>query len=603
MVVSKYELRQYRGSIVDEAVILLVVLAGFLMLVTPEVGESSLPSSHRIYRVGYLRGSVFEGLGSYSLEFIPYGSEYDMISASSLNEIDAFATRSRGKIVVFGSGTLKSDAALSHLNSLMSGFNTNLVFSYVEANRSLEGILLPIRLRVVEEVIDYTKAMNGSVELKRRQVLGDIRFRGEGEAAAEAPGPVSGGAGAESPGPVSGGAKAESPGPVESVRSGAEEAVEGSSGGDFILPTDLTVEFPFKTLYKNMTLISPLILLSILLALSLARERVDRNIENLFDSPLSHGEILMGKSLPYLLVMLALSAVYGLHVSLSLEALKVALVFMVLSATMLSFGLFSFLVSRSYREMTFIGSFSLFGFFFFIVLPNVFSGVNVLAFISPLDAVTSIENGAAIPFSDLLLSLLPYCFLSLFFLSFTGLCFNPEVVFSSMSFRGLLSLFYETLSRMLSNGLLYVSVSVALLVPFIFIVESILAYLVLPLGHFAPAASLLLLAAVEELVKIIPFRHRRMNPAIYGAVAGLSFFLMEKLFNLYLIVKVYTYLSGPYVFFFRNMVPTLLVHILATSVFAFIIYRSRRRVWFAAGLLVSVAIHFIYNYMLISGLL
>jgi hypothetical protein len=603
LVVAKYELAQYRGSVVDEAVVLLVLLAGFLMLVTPEVGEASLPSSHKIYRVGCLEGSVFEGIESYSLEFIPYKSRYEMISASSLNEVDAFATRSRGRIVVFGSGTVKSDAVLSHLNNLLSELNTNLVYDYVNMDESLSGVLLPLRLRIVEEEIDYSSAINGSMEAKRRRVLGDLRFIGDEEAEVESPAASETGyllPASESSGEAQ---SMQYPPGVGESPAGAGEPPAVTSPTDLLLPVDLTVEFPFKTLYKNMTLISPLILVSILLALSLARERVDRNIENLFESPLSRADILLGKSFPYMACLTILCVLYGLQVSVSFDAVKVALVFTVLSATMLSFSLFSVLVSRSYRELTFIGSFSLFGFFFFIVLPNVFSGVNVLAFISPLDAVTSIENGASIPSSELALSLLPYCFLSLFFVSFTGLCFNAEVMFSSMGFSNLLSLFYKTLSRLLSRGFIYVSVSVALLVPFIFIVESILAYMVLPLGRLTPFASLILLAAVEELVKITPFYYRRMNAVFYGAVAGSSFFLMEKLFNLYLIVKVYTYLGGPYVFFFRNLAPTLAVHILATTVFASIVGRTNSRLWFTAGLTLSVLIHFTYNYMLITGLL
>lgn len=587
LVVSKYELRQYRGSLVDEAVVLLVILTGFLMLMTPEVGESSLPSSRSIYRVGYLSGSVFEAVESYTLDFIPFENKYEMISASSLNEIDAFTIYSKDRIVVFSSGTRKSEAALSHLNAVLSEFNTQLVFTYINDDPTLEGILLPVRVDVVEEPIDYSSVINGSIALKRQQLLGEVRF-GEEEAARDASASdlelnVSGAAGGE-----------EGPG-LGDLEGGGAQQVELS------LPVELSVEFPFRSLYKNMTLISPLILLSILLTLSLARERVDRNIENLFSSPLSRSEILLGKAFPYVVAVVVLSFLYGLQATLSLAAVKVAVVFAVLAAAMVSFGLFAVLVARSYRELTFIGSFSLFSFFFFIVLPNVFSGVNVLSFISPLDIVTSIENGAHIPWTDLTLSLIPYCFLSLFFLSFTEVCFTPEVVFSSMSFRALLSRFYSTLSKALSNKLAYVFVSVALLVPFIFIVESILAYLVLPLGRAAPAVSLVLLALVEEVVKIVPFYHRRMNPAVYGVVAGLSFFVMEKLFNLYLIYKVYSYLQGPYVFFFQNLLPTLLVHMLATSVFAFILYKARRRIWFIVGLAFSVTIHFAYNFMLIGG--
>ncbi|MBD3389120.1 MAG: ABC transporter permease subunit [Candidatus Altiarchaeales archaeon] len=594
LVVSKYELKQYRGSAVDEAVILLVILAGFLMLITPEVGESSLPSSHNIYRVGYVEGSVFEGIEAYTLEFIPYNSKYEMISASSLDEIDAFAVYSKGRIVVFGSGTLKSDAALSHLNTVMTEFNTGLVYDYVEGNPSLSGVLLPLRLEIREEEIDYSSAINGSIELKRREVLKDIRMEDEPPkkdyttANPQAEGRTS---------------PSESAAPAEETPTNSGNRQATSSDSELLLPVDLTVEFPFKTLYKNMTLLSPLILMSILLALSLSKERVDRNIENLFDTPLTRAEILLGKAFPYMSVMVALSLAYGMQASLSFDALKVAMVFSTLSVTMLSFGIFSTIVSRSYRELTFIGSFSLFAFFFFIVLPNVFSGVNVLAFISPLDTVTSIENGASIPLTDVILSLLPYVFLSMFFLSFTGVCFNAEVVFSSHSFRRLLEVFYKDLTVTLKNKIIYAFVSVALLVPFIFIVESIFAYLVLPLGHLSPFASLIVLAMLEEIVKITPYLYRRMNPALYGVVAGLSFFLMEKLFNLYLIVKVYTFLGGPYVFFFQKLMPTLLVHMLTTSVFAFVIYTRRGRISYAVGLTLSMVIHFAYNYLLISGVL
>jgi hypothetical protein len=300
--------------------------------------------------------------------------------------------------------------------------------------------------------------------------------------------------------------------------------------------------------------------------------------------------------------MVAMSLLYGLYVTLSLEALKIALVFIALSFAMVSFSFFSVLISRSYRELTFIGSFSMFAFFLFIVLPNVFSGVNVLSFISPLDIVTSIENGASITYPDLALSLLPYGFLGMFFLSFTGVCFNAEVVSSSSDFRKLLQIFYSTLSRILNNGITYVFVAVSLQVPFIFIIESILAYLAMPLGRIAPIVSLLLLATVEELVKIIPYNYRRMNPLIYGITAGTAFFVMEKLFNLYLVVKVYSYLGGPYVLFFTKLLPTLGLHIISTTLFAAIIYRSRKPQWFILGLIASVTVHFIYNYMLITGL-
>jgi len=589
LVISKYELKQYRASIADEAIILLVLLAGFMMLMTPEVEQSLLPSSHKIYRIGYLEGSVIGEIDSYTLDFVPYQDKYEMMYASNIEKIDAFAIMGRDKMVFFGSGTKKSESALNQLNLQMKDFNMHLVAERALAEPHLSGILLPLRLDIVGEEIDYLAAMNGTVDMQRKQLLGARRAEEVQEAQKlnEGPAPelvISTQASMESE-------DLPEPAPIQ-----AAETEESLS-----LPAELAVEFPFKTLYKNMTLLSPLIMLSILLSLSLSKERIDRNMENLFIAPLSRWEIVLGKSLPYMAVMAALSLAFGFQATMTAQALKVALVFAALSATMLSFSLFSVVISRSYRELTFIGSFALFAFFFFIVLPNVFSGVNVLAFISPLDTVTSIENGAMIPYTDIFLSLLPYLFMSMFFTTFAGICFNPELMFASRDFYALLNYFYEALSRMMGHRHLFVVAAVSLLVPFIFIIESILAYLVLPMGFFAPIISLILLATVEELTKIVPFHFQRMNPLKYGLIAGASFFLCEKMFNLYLVYKVYSFLGGPYAYFLSRMAPTLLVHMASTSVFAILVYYGKRRIWYVLGLFISVIMHVIYNVAVLRG--
>jgi hypothetical protein len=588
LVVSKYELRQYRGSAVDQAVILLVILTSFLMLAAPQAGETNLPSSRGIYRIGCPAGSPLLGMSSYTLQFVAYPDEGSMVYASNMGEIDGFAFLSRGRMVVFGSHNAKSDAALSQLNSMIGGFNTRKAVEYIGRDGNLSGILFPVRIQPMMEEIDYDRAMSGDVQAQRNLIFGPSRppSAPKPPMPAEELLPVGGQAGGEDP---------SQPYPGASPQGG------GLESGSLTLPSDFSVEFPFKSLYKNMTLLSPLILLSILLSLSIAKERIDRNIENLLNSPLTNAEILLGKAFPYLALAFAFSAAFGLYLAPLQEAPKAAFVFMTLSATMISFGLFSSLIARSYRELTFLGSFSMFVFFLFIVLPNVFSGVNVLAFISPLDAVTALENGGTIAWYELTLSMLPYVFLSAFFLSFTASCFNAEVLFSTLGMRGLAAIFYRTLSRLAGNGASYVFLSVALLVPFVFIVESIVAYLVLPLGAFTPLASLALLAAVEELVKVAPYYHRRMNPAAYGILAGASFFLMEKLFNAYLIVKVYSYLGGPYMLFFAKMLPTLILHMASAAVFAYAASR-RGRAWFALGLFSSVILHVTYNYAILAGL-
>ncbi len=587
LAVSRNELRQYRASFVDEAVVLLVVLTGFLMLVTPAVRDFSLPSSYKLYSIGYVEGSLVGGLDPYSVEMVPYGDGVAMIYASSVGEVDGFVDRARGGYAVFGSGNRRSDAALSSMGGALADYNSELISEAAAGDPVLSGVLLPVRLQVAEEEIDYQMAVSASSELRRRRLTGSGGIVGAESASGTSLGGASGG-----------GAAASQAG--SSVR---DEAAAVSGGGvSLTLPGQLDVEFPFANLYRNMTLLSPMILLAILLSLSLAREKVDRNIENLFAAPLTGTEILAGKALPYALAMLALSLAYGLETSPGFRGLEAASVFAVISSTLLSFSMFSAVVARSYRELTFLGSFSIFTFFFFIILPNVFAGVSVLAFISPLDTVTSIGNGGNVPARDLALSLLPYASLTAFFAAFTACTFNPESMHASTGVGQLARMFYGGLSRRLHAGASYAAVSVALLVPFVFVVESILAYLVLPLGSVAPMASLLLLAVVEEAVKILPFLYRRMNPLLYGASAGAAFFLTEKAFNLYLIAKVYSYLGGPYMLFLGKMLPTLAVHMAATTVLALAVHYGRRRAWGIIGFFAAVSIHMAYNIMVLGGM-
>ena len=588
--IAKNELRQYLSSHADGLLLFILALLAFLTLLTPEFQQSALPSSYGIYSVGYLRGSQASKADSYSLRLVPFEDRYEMMYASNMGYIDAFIIDGRDGMAVFSSGGKKSEAALTRIDQALSSLNSRLMMEKAFSDESLYGVFLPLRIDVVRQKIDYDAVLNGSMQAGRNLLKSQKKDISVGTQKVEKSTDFS----QKSPGKDYFGDFSDAKTP-----SSGQASYAGLS-----LPSDLEAEFPFKSLYRNMTFITPLLMLSILVCLSLSKERIDRSIENLFMTPLTNFEILSGKALPYAFFMLIICGIYGFWVGgLKTCSIKVFLVFAAVSASMLSFSLFSFVVSRSYRELTLIGSFSLFVFFFFIVLPNVFSGVNVLSFISPLNTVTSIENGAFISFSDIFLSLLPYAFMCAFFTSFACTCFNSEILSQDKSFFGLLPHFYESLQRSSQDKHLYVMLSVSLLVPFIFIVENIMAYLVLPMGSLAPLLSLVLFAMAEEAVKIIPYYYIRMNPLKYGAISGMSFFICEKVFNLYLVVKVYSYLGGPYAYFLRAMAPTLALHMLTTAVFAAIIWKNKGPNRLFIGLLASSWLHVSYNLMVLGGVI
>jgi hypothetical protein len=593
LVISKYEVKQYLRNRFDEAIVVIMVLAGVLLIVAPEVDDTNLPSTYSLYSVGYVRGMFFDRLSHYSITFVPFEFRDDMILASGRGELDAFSFSGRTQTVIYSGTTPRSPQAVEALRNLAPEINSIVISDYLEGDWTLSGVLFPVRLQLNYEEIDYQMALSQEVLERRKSLLDGLALVSDAQEQPVSRFEV------QSP-PVS------DPGfedfsDVPSRSLVLEEEIDTS----IMLPSELDIDFPFKSLYRNMSLLSPMIFLSILLSLSLSRERIDKNLENLFIAPLSKAEILLGKSFPYVLTMLVLSLLFGLYISPSAQGLKAALVFFTLSLTMASFSLFSALISRTYRELTFIGSFGLFAFFFFIILPNVFSGVNVLAFISPLDIITSIEFDAAISSIDLFLSILPYLFLSSFFASFTWVCFTSETIFGLNDLRGMFSVFYGELAKYVRQETWYAFISVSLLVPFIFIVESIAAYLLMPLGRGAAVLTVFALAAIEEVVKIMPLLFKRMNPIKYSIAAGLGFFLTEKAFNLYLIYKVYSILGGPYSYFMAKLAPTLAVHILSTFFFAASIYYNKgaRRSWPLLGYFVSVSIHFTYNMLVLWGAL
>lgn len=597
LVISKYELIQYLRGNVNKSVILLVCLISILLLVTPEVENHNLPSAYNLYKIGYIDRSVAtELIGSnFELKMVKFSTENQMTQALSSGFIDAYLileNESRMKLV--GSSTQKSNVLIGKLSDTFDSINSFIVKETAIRDESVTGILLPIRIDVIEDEINYTSIVDGNLDVRRRSLIRESRRR------------------STAPQPENldfRETEMEKLGITVSKLTD-EELIEGymetqrindlddESPSELIYPEELGVSFPFKNLYRNMTMLSPVILLSILMSLSMSKERIEKNLHNLFDAPISKWQILIGKSLPYVFLITAMNLVYSFQISDGTGAIKIFYVFTSISLVIISFSILTVILARSYRELTLIGSSSIFTFFFFIVLPNVFSGVSSLALISPLNVITSIENGAEIPMWEIFLSLISYHFMTISFITFAALTFTNEVMFSSLKAKHVMMIFYRRLADLLKSRILFVIFSMVFLVPFVYIVESIIAYLVLPLGFIFSIFAMLALATIEEIVKIMPYLsfRNRMNPLIYGAVAGIGFFLSEKLFNIYLIRQVYSFIGGPYKFFLlRGAVMTLGIHILTVIVLATIMKKFNSKIIRFAGLILAVLIHFAYN--------
>jgi len=562
------------------------------MISHTEDGLMDAPSSFGLYKIGILKGSPLVNYTHYSINIIEFDSTEEAKNEVKAGRIDVFAYTSEESIRFEYEKNPKAYSALKRMKQVIIGKTRDLIFEMADVNESLDGILLPVKIKTKEFEIDYDNLRDPTISRNRiRHIDQDSIITGD---------------------PSIDGINILD---IEQVKklnisqylseNEPDEIVEEDGDDDvgFTLPEEWEIPFAFKSIYQNMAVVSVSILLSILLTLSFARERVRKTGWTLFSAPIRSFDILAGKSLPYLSIMVLTNLTYGFYLAEGLDVLKVFYIFTVISVTLISFALFSVMASKNYRELTFMSTLSLLSFLLFIVLPNIFSGVNVLAFISPLDTITSIENNGVVTMMDVFLSMLPYKFLCAFFLGFSIVSFNAETFFGTPSLEKLFERFYYNLSLHMKHKFLYIIVSVSLLVPFVFIIQSVSAYLIMPLGIIAPYMSIFLLAMIEEVTKIVPYFYRReIKPWAYGLVSGLSFFLTEKAFNLYLISKVYSYLPHPYTMFVvKGMFYTMIVHIVTTSFLAFIIHRFRSKKMFVLGILTTTLAHFIYNFILMQG--
>ncbi len=607
-VIAKYEVKQYLKSHFSAGSVIGICLVAVLLLLTPGVERVELPSAQKLYRVGFYQQTRVVGYMEQSFPFrmVRFPEIVAMVEALQERDVDSGLIIQDNVVNVLGSGTLKSDGAINRLQEEFTYINNQQIRETIRRQPELAGILLPLSIRVIEEEIDYDKIINGSLDVRRRRFLAEKQqdtiqsiLEGGGEAEIEAEGIRLTATGS---GKADGGADAEAD-EVEGVDAAGVAGPSSQREVSISLPDELNVEFPFMNLFRNMMMLAPSVILSLMFSLSLIREKVDRSLNNLFSAPVSKFDIIAGKSLPYLALIGAINVVYGCWIADGLEAVKVMAIFLSVSAVILATGLFSVVVSRSYRELTFIGSFYIFIFLFMIVLPNVFAGINALALISPVSHITSIEAGASVSWLELLLSLLPYHTLTLSFVAFTLLTFDAEVLFSNWRVRDIVEHYYIMLGHLLSSTVSYVAVAVALLVPFVFLVESIFSYLILPLGRFSAIVSLLIFAGIEEVAKIIPFAaaHRRdINPAVYGVVAGTSFFVTERVFNSYFIAKIFSFFGGPYLYFIaKGLAATWAVHIITVGFLAVAVKHlaSPAQKWLV--FILVVLLHFIYNLNLV----
>ena len=396
-------------------------------------------------------------------------------------------------------------------------------------------------------------------------------------------------------------------GPLSDVLSLPGNSVTGS-------PAELSAPFPFQSLVLAFLFIIPLNFLIQVYGSTILSERLDRRGELLLVAPVSRGEIIGGKTLPYVVgamvveATLAVGLVYLVQGRLGglVSVLAVTpLVVLFLGTTFLGA-----MFARSYRELTFVTVTITVGLTAYAFVPAIFTDVNEIALISPLTLVVQELQAETVSLPAMAFSLTPPLLVA-------GVCFalgaglyREEDMFAQRSIPGRV---LDALAGPVTARW-QVGVMTMVLVPFVFVAQLFAIALFFPLGAVGPSAVVLVLVVVvvtEEVAKSVhvyaAYEHGRFGRGlrtalVLGLASGAGFFLAEKVALLAQLVGLPDLAvgeagllggvtTGPVLLLF--LLAPLTLHVVTAVISA--VGASHGRRWYTVAVVVAMAVHLLYN--------
>jgi ABC-type Na+ efflux pump permease subunit len=377
--------------------------------------------------------------------------------------------------------------------------------------------------------------------------------------------------------------------------------------GSFKTPAQLSPPLPFDSIILIFVFIFPLYFTSQFFMMSIMNERIERKGEILLSTPVKTSSIIIGKMLPYFIGMVAICAGLTVWIGASpvimLPLIPVIFFFL---ANALIIGM----VSRSFKELSFISIFFSTVATSYLFFPSIFANVHVISLVSPLTLIVLTLQGTTWTVTDYLYSTSLFWLTGAVLFYIAAKNFKEERLFSEKS---LLSRMREFLSEVISEKRPFLSLFLitGFSIPFIFMVQ--LMCLVLFFNLPMPYSLILLLmfaALVEEIAKGVGIYTLYVrNPEFFstrnllfacGATA-LGFLIGEKLLLFVTLAQITESVFGSILFLSIGALwlPFLLHFFCVLIVGTCLKYGGRR--WFVPGLGIAMVVHCLYNLYFILG--
>ncbi|MFB6081436.1 MAG: PrsW family intramembrane metalloprotease [Halanaeroarchaeum sp.] len=376
-------------------------------------------------------------------------------------------------------------------------------------------------------------------------------------------------------------------------------------------PSAISPPFPLRSLLLAFVFLLPLNVIIQAYGSTVVTERINRRGEPLLVSPASRGDIVLGKTLPYFGVAILVTAAIALAIG---GGVVTVVAIAPLAGLFLASTFLAGMLSRSYKELTFVTVTISVGLTSYAFIPAVFAEVHPIAAISPLTIVVNDLRSMPVDPGTFVLATVPVTLAAVvLFVLGTGI-YREEDMFTQ---RPLTEKVLDALAAPL-EAVWRVGLWTGLFIPFVLVAElfAVAVLFVLPVTVSVP----LLLAAValvEEVAKSVHvlagferarFERTWRRAVAVGAASGIGFFVAEKALLVTQLVGLPELELGraafapavlgvsPVVLLFAPLV----VHVTTATIAALGASRSRR--WYAGGLLTAVLVHLAYNLAVVSTL-
>jgi ABC-type Na+ efflux pump permease subunit len=349
-------------------------------------------------------------------------------------------------------------------------------------------------------------------------------------------------------------------------------------------------------------------------------ERINRRGELMLVSPVSPTDIVVGKTLPYFLVLLGVTTgiALGLGVVLGASAgpLAVAAV-MPIAILFLSATFVGAMFARSFKELTFVTVTVSVFLTSYAFIPAIFTDVTPIALISPLTIVVRDLQGAGVSVGEFVFSVAPPLLTGVILFALGAGVYREEDMFTQRPVHlKALDALAARIHRPRS-----VALWTALFIPFVLVAELLALALLWVLPVPVTVIGLLVcIAVIEEVAKsahvFAGFEHARYDRSartalLVGALSGLGFFLAEKALAVVQLVGIPSLRQGqgqpifpagspgldPLLVVALLLAP-LALHTVTASLSALGARRNSR--WWLAGMTAAVVVHVVYNYAVIG---